>query len=278
MPSHPIKLASLDLAKGAPLFFIVGPCVIESEGHALKIARSLARTARDLRVPLIFKASYDKANRTSLGSYRGPGLDRGLEILARIKQETGLPVLTDVHEVSHVEPAAAVCDAIQIPAFLSRQTDLLLAAGRSGAVVNIKKGQFLSPWDIRHAVEKVASTGNHKIIVTERGSSFGYNNLVVDVRGLAVMKGFGYPVVLDLTHSLQLPGGEGTRSGGQPQFIGTLARAGVAAGVDGVFMEVHENPARALSDGPNALLLRRFKPLAKTLRDLGTFVRKLPEA
>jgi 2-dehydro-3-deoxyphosphooctonate aldolase (KDO 8-P synthase) len=278
MPSHPIKLASLDLAKGAPLFFIVGPCVIESEGHALKIARSLARTARDLRVPLIFKASYDKANRTSLGSYRGPGLDRGLEILARIKQETGLPVLTDVHEVSHVEPAAAVCDAIQIPAFLSRQTDLLLAAGRSGAVVNIKKGQFLSPWDIRHAVEKVASTGNDKIIVTERGSSFGYNNLVVDVRGLAVMKGFGYPVVLDLTHSLQLPGGEGTRSGGQPQFIGTLARAGVAAGVDGVFMEVHENPARALSDGPNALLLRRFKPLAKTLRDLGTFVRKLPEA
>jgi 2-dehydro-3-deoxyphosphooctonate aldolase (KDO 8-P synthase) len=278
MPSHPIKLASLDLAKGAPLFFIVGPCVIESEGHALKIARSLARTARDLRVPLIFKASYDKANRTSLGSYRGPGLDRGLEILARIKQETGLPMLTDVHEVSHVEPAAAVCDAIQIPAFLSRQTDLLLAAGRSGAVVNIKKGQFLSPWDIRHAVEKVASTGNHKIIVTERGSSFGYNNLVVDVRGLAVMKGFGYPVVLDLTHSLQLPGGEGTRSGGQPQFIGTLARAGVAAGVDGVFMEVHENPARALSDGPNALLLRRFKPLAKTLRDLGTFVRKLPEA
>ncbi|HEV3278155.1 MAG TPA: 3-deoxy-8-phosphooctulonate synthase [Terriglobia bacterium] len=278
MPSHPIKLASLDLAKGAPLFFIVGPCVIESEGHALKIALSLARTARDLRVPLIFKASYDKANRTSLGSYRGPGLDRGLEILARIKQETGLPVLTDVHEVSHVEPAAAVCDAIQIPAFLSRQTDLLLAAGRSGAVVNIKKGQFLSPWDIRHAVEKVASTGNHKIIVTERGSSFGYNNLVVDVRGLAVMKGFGYPVVLDLTHSLQLPGGEGTRSGGQPQFIGTLARAGVAAGVDGVFMEVHENPARALSDGPNALLLRRFKPLAKTLRDLGTFVRKLPEA
>jgi 2-dehydro-3-deoxyphosphooctonate aldolase (KDO 8-P synthase) len=273
-----IRIRSLTLGSGQPLFVIAGPCVIESERHALKLARHLAATARELRVPLIFKASYDKANRTSVTSYRGPGLERGLEVLARIKQETGLPVLTDIHEVSQIEPAAAVCDVIQIPAFLSRQTDLLLAAGRSGAVVNIKKGQFLSPWDIRHAIEKIAGTGNHKIIVTERGSSFGYNNLVVDVRGLAVMREFGYPVVLDVTHSLQLPGGEGERSGGQPQFIGTLARAGVAAGVDGVFMEVHENPARALSDGPNALLLRRFKPLVKTLRDLAAFVRKLPQA
>jgi 2-dehydro-3-deoxyphosphooctonate aldolase (KDO 8-P synthase) len=273
-----IRIHSLTLGSGQPLFVIAGPCVIESERHALKLARHLAATARELRVPLIFKASYDKANRTSVTSYRGPGLERGLEVLARIKQETGLPVLTDIHEVSQIEPAAAVCDVIQIPAFLSRQTDLLLAAGRSGAVVNIKKGQFLSPWDIRHAIEKIAGTGNHKIIVTERGSSFGYNNLVVDVRGLAVMREFGYPVVLDVTHSLQLPGGEGERSGGQPQFIGTLARAGVAAGVDGVFMEVHENPARALSDGPNALLLRRFKPLVKTLRDLAAFVRKLPQA
>jgi 2-dehydro-3-deoxyphosphooctonate aldolase (KDO 8-P synthase) len=276
MPLHSFRVAGLSGGDG--LFFIVGPCVIESEPHALKIAKHLARAARDLKIPLIFKASYDKANRTSAVSFRGPGLERGLKVLARIKRETGLPVLTDVHEIAHIEPAAAVCDVIQIPAFLSRQTDLLLAAGRSGAVVNIKKGQFLSPWDIRHAIEKVASTGNHKIIVTERGSSFGYNNLVVDMRGLAVMKDFGYPVVLDVTHSLQLPGGEGTRSGGQPQFIETLARAGVASGVDGVFMEVHENPAGALSDGPNALVLRGFKPLARTLRDLSAFVRKLPRA
>lgn len=273
---YPLKTAGFSVSSSGPLFFIAGPCVIESERHVLKIAKHLAQVAKDLRVPLIFKASYDKANRTSAGSYRGPGLERGLEVMARIKSETGLAVLTDVHEVGHVEAAAGVCDVIQIPAFLSRQTDLLLAAGRSGAVVNIKKGQFLSPWDVRHAVEKVASTGNEKIIVTERGSSFGYNNLVVDVRGLAVMKRFGYPVVLDVTHSLQLPGGEGARSGGQPEFIGTLARAGVAAGVAGVFMEVHENPARALSDGPNALLLRRFKVLARSLRDLSAFVRKLP--
>lgn len=275
---RPIKVGKFSLGAGAPLFVIAGPCVIESESHALKIARALAKTCRELGVPLIFKASYDKANRTSVDSYRGPGLERGLEILARIRQKTGLPVLTDIHEVSHVEAASKVCDVIQIPAFLSRQTDLLLAAGRSGAVVNIKKGQFLSPWDMRHAVEKVAGTGNRKIIVTERGSSFGYNNLVVDMRGLAVMHEFGYPVVLDVTHSLQLPGGEGARSGGQPQFIETLARAGVAAGVDGVFMEVHENPAKALSDGPNALLLRRFKPLVKTLRDLGTVVRSFNAA
>jgi len=272
-----ISIRNFTIGQSNPLFFIAGPCVIESERHALKLAKYLAKAARELRVPLVFKASYDKANRTSLGSYRGPGLERGLAILARIKQETGLPVLTDVHDVSQVEPAAAICDVIQIPAFLSRQTDLLLAAGCSGAVVNIKKGQFLSPWDIAHAIEKIAGTGNHQIIVTERGSTFGYNNLVVDMRGLAVMREFGYPVVLDVTHSLQLPGGEGQQSGGQPQFIGTLARAGVAAGADGVFMEVHENPARARSDGPNALHLRRFKPLVKTLRDLAGFVRRLPE-
>jgi 2-dehydro-3-deoxyphosphooctonate aldolase (KDO 8-P synthase) len=276
MSSRPFQIGGLSLGGSDPLFFIAGPCVIESARHALKTAKHLAQVAEELKIPLIFKASYDKANRTSVDSYRGPGLERGLEVLARVKEETGLPVLTDVHEVAHVEPAAAVCDVIQIPAFLSRQTDLLLAAGRSGAGVNIKKGQFLSPWDIRHAIEKVESAGNHRIIVTERGSSFGYNNLVVDVRGLAVMREFGYPVVLDVTHSLQLPGGEGTRSGGQPQFIETLARAGVAAGVDGVFMEVHENPARALSDGPNALVLRRFRQLARTLRDLAAFVRTLP--
>ena len=271
----PVKLGKLSLGAGAPLFFIAGPCVIESERHALRVAGRLAKAARALRIPLIFKASYDKANRTSLDSYRGPGLERGLETLARVKSETGLPVLTDVHEASQVPPAAAVCDVIQVPAFLSRQTDLLLAAGRSGAVVNIKKGQFLSPWEMRHVVEKVASTGNRRILITERGSSFGYNNLVVDFRGLAAMREFGYPVVLDVTHALQLPGGEGTRSGGQPQFAEALARAGVAAGVDGVFMEVHDNPARALSDGANALALPRFMPLVSALRALGVFVRKL---
>jgi 2-dehydro-3-deoxyphosphooctonate aldolase (KDO 8-P synthase) len=273
--SHLVRIGKLTVGVGRPLFLIAGPCVIESERHALKMAERLATATRELGIPYVFKASYDKANRTSLDSYRGPGLKRGLEILARIKKEFGVPVLTDVHDVAQVGPAAVVCDVLQIPAFLSRQTDLLVAAGRSGAAVNIKKGQFLSPWDVRHAVEKVASTGNHRILVTERGTSFGYNNLVVDVRGLAVMKGFGYPVILDVTHALQLPGGQGTRSGGQPQFIETLARAGVAAGADGLFMEVHDHPARALSDGANALPLKRFDPLVKTLRDLGRFIRDL---
>lgn len=273
--AHPVHVGKLILGEGHPLFFIAGPCVIESERHALKMAERLAAAALELNIPFIFKASYDKANRTSLDSYRGPGLVRGLETLARIKKEFGVPVLTDVHEASQIGPGAEVCDVIQIPAFLSRQTDLLVAAGGSGAVVNLKKGQFLSPLEVRHAVRKIASTGNHRILLTERGSSFGYNNLVVDLRGIAIMKELGYPVILDVTHSLQLPGGQGKRSGGQPEFIETLGRAGVAAGVDGVFMEVHDNPAHALSDGPNALQLRHFKPLAKKLRDLGRFVRNL---
>jgi 2-dehydro-3-deoxyphosphooctonate aldolase (KDO 8-P synthase) len=269
-----VKLGKLTLGVGSPLFFIAGPCVIESESHVLKIATCLKHSARALRVPLIFKASYDKANRTSLNSYRGPGLEKGLQLLKRVRKETGLPVLTDVHDVQQVAAAAEACDVIQIPAFLSRQTDLLLEAGRSGAVVNIKKGQFLSPWEMRHAVEKVASTGNHRIIITERGASFGYNNLVVDMRGIAVMREWGYPVVLDVTHALQLPGGRGKRSGGQPQFAETLAMAGVAAGADGVFMEVHNHPGRALSDGANALDLATFQPLARKLRDLGAFIRQ----
>lgn len=272
---HTVRVGKLTLGAGRPLFLIAGPCVIESERHALRIAKRLFETARRLGVPYIFKASYDKANRTSLNSYRGPGLERGLAILARVKHEVGVPVLTDVHDPSQVEPAARVADVIQIPAFLSRQTDLLLEAGRSGAAVNLKKGQFLSPWEVRHAVEKIASTGNHKIIITERGNSFGYNNLVVDMRGIAAMREWGYPVVLDVTHSLQLPGGEGVRSGGQPEYIEPLARAGVAAGADGIFLEVHENPPRALSDGSNALDLKRLKPLVKRLRDLGKFVRRL---
>lgn len=273
--SQAVRIGRLTLGAGHPLFLIAGPCVIESERHALRISEHLRAITRELRIPYIFKASYDKANRTSADSYRGPGLTRGLEILARIKKEVDVPVLTDVHEVSQVAPVAEVCDVLQIPAFLSRQTDLLVEAGRSGAVVNIKKGQFLSPWEVRHAVEKVARTGNHRILITERGTTFGYNNLVVDMRGLAVMKEWGYPLVLDVTHALQLPGGEGHQSGGQPQFIETLARAGVAAGADGLFMEVHQQPARALSDGPNALPLARFKPLAARVRALAQFIRKL---
>lgn len=272
MPSS-IRVGKLTLGSGRPIFLIAGPCVIESEKHAMKMADRLSVAARALHIPFIFKASYDKANRTSVHAFRGPGLRRGLEILARIKHEFGIPVLTDVHQVSDVHQAAGVCDVIQIPAFLSRQTDLLLEAGRSGAAVNIKKGQFLSPWDARHAVEKVAATGNRRILITERGSSFGYNNLVVDFRGFQVMREWGFPVVLDVTHSLQLPGASGNRSGGQPQFIETLARAGVAAGVDGVFMEVHDRPSRALSDGANALPLAQFTGLARDLRDLGAFIR-----
>jgi 2-dehydro-3-deoxyphosphooctonate aldolase (KDO 8-P synthase) len=271
----PIRFGGLTLAQGRPLFLIAGPCVIESESHALMMARRLSASARRLGIPYVFKASFDKANRTSGQSYRGPGLARGLEILASIRKRVGVPVLTDVHEASQVGPAAEICDVIQIPAFLCRQTDLLVAAGRSGAAVNIKKGQFVSPWDMRNAVEKIEKTGNRRILITERGTTFGYNNLVVDMRGLAVMRSWGYPVVLDCTHALQLPGGQGRQSGGQPQFIETLARAGVAAGADGVFMEVHDNPDKALSDGPSALELRKFAPLAKRLRDLGKFVRKM---
>ena len=275
MMNRAVQVGNLKIGEGEPLAVIAGPCVIESERHARKMAERLCAVTRELQIPYVFKASYDKANRTSVDSYRGPGLVRGLEILAGIKKEWAVPILTDVHRVDEVRPAADVCDIIQIPAFLSRQTDLLIAAGRSGAVVNIKKGQFLSPWDIRHAIEKVRSTGNKRIWVTERGSSFGYNNLVVDMRGLAVMKSFSVPVILDLTHALQLPGGEGKHSGGQSQFIEILARAGVAAGVNGVFMEVHDHPARALSDGANALDLRRFKPLVARLQELHRFVRTL---
>jgi len=259
---------------GAPLFIIAGPCVIESEAHAMSMAENLRAAAEEQGFPLIFKASYDKANRSSVSSYRGPGLEEGLRILLKIKERTGLPILTDVHEVSQVGPAAKVCDVLQIPAFLSRQTDLLTAVGRSGRVANIKKGQFLSPREIGNAAEKVASTGNEKILLTERGSSFGYQNLVVDMRSFPIMRKFGYPVVFDVTHSVQLPGGEGKSSGGQPEFIEPLARAGAAVGIDGIFLEVHENPACALSDGTNALPLDQFRPLMRRLLRLSALVRE----
>jgi 2-dehydro-3-deoxyphosphooctonate aldolase (KDO 8-P synthase) len=260
---------------GAPLFLIAGPCVIESEAHATSMAEQLAKIATAARVPLIFKASYDKANRSSAASYRGPGLKEGLRILGAIKKRTGLPILTDVHEVSHVAPAAEVCDVLQIPAFLSRQTDLLVAVGNSGRVVNIKKGQFLSPWDMGNAAEKVAGTGNQKIVLTERGSSFGYQNLVVDMRGFPVMRELGYPVVFDVTHSVQLPGGEGKSSGGQPEFIEPLARAGTAIGADGLFLEVHDNPAKALSDGTNALALGKLQPMLERILRIAALTREL---
>jgi 2-dehydro-3-deoxyphosphooctonate aldolase (KDO 8-P synthase) len=272
--SHTFSVGKIKFGVGAPLFLIAGPCVIESEGHALMMAEKLGAVAGELGVPYIFKASYDKANRSSVSSYRGPGLKNGLKILAKIKKKTELAVLTDVHQASEVEAAAEVCDILQIPAFLSRQTDLLVAAGKSGRVVNIKKGQFLSPSEMENAAEKVASTGNEKIVLTERGNSFGYQNLVVDMRSFPMMRKFGYPVVFDVTHSVQLPGGEGKSSGGQPEFIEPLARAGVAAGVDGIFLEVHDNPAKALSDGSNALPLGQFRTLMEKIVALGGLVRK----
>ncbi len=252
---------------GKDLFLIAGPCVIESEEHALKVAECIAGVARALQVPYIFKASYDKANRTSLSSFRGPGAAEGARILRKVAETVKVPVLTDVHEAADVPLVAEAVDVLQIPAFLCRQTDLLLAAGKSGRAVNIKKGQFVSPWDMRHAVDKVRSTGNDKVFVTERGSSFGYNNLVVDMRSLAVMREFA-PVVFDATHSVQLPsaGADGKAvSGGQPEFIPVLARAAVAAGVDGVFVEVHDNPKEAKSDGPNALELTQLRGVLEQL-------------
>ncbi|MCX5888660.1 MAG: 3-deoxy-8-phosphooctulonate synthase [Deltaproteobacteria bacterium] len=271
-----IKIADFSIGDGS-LVLIAGPCVIESAAATLEIARSLRDYARELDLPLIFKASYDKANRTSLSSYRGPGLAKGLEILARVKAEVGLPVLSDVHQVAEVAPAAAVLDVLQIPAFLCRQTDLVVAAAQTGKVVNIKKGQFLAPWDMQPVIEKVRAAGNDRIILTERGVSFGYNNLVVDFRSLPLMRDLGCPMVLDVTHSVQLPGGQGTCSGGQREFIAPLARAAVAVGVDGLFMEVHADPAQALCDGPNSLPLKEVLPLWRELKALHEFLREQKE-
>jgi len=271
--SKTFSVNSIRFGGNAPLFLIAGPCVIESEAHATSLAERLGAIASELGVPYVFKASYDKANRTSLSSFRGPGLQEGLRILKAIKKKTGLAILTDVHDLSEVGPAAEVCDILQIPAFLCRQTDLLIAAGQTGRVVNVKKGQFLSPWEIGNVAEKIASTGNEKMILTERGNSFGYQNLVVDMRSFPIMKKLGYPVVFDVTHSVQLPGGEGKSSGGQPEFIEPLARAGTAAGADGLFLEVHDNPAKALSDGSNALPLSQFRPLLEKILQIATLVR-----
>jgi 2-dehydro-3-deoxyphosphooctonate aldolase (KDO 8-P synthase) len=273
-PLREFAIGPVRVGGSTPLFLVAGPCVIESESHCLQLAERLVGIVGELGVPFIFKASYDKANRSSVSSFRGPGLKEGLRVLAAVRKKLGIPVLTDVHEPAHVGPAAEVCDVLQVPAFLSRQTDLLVAAGASGRAVNIKKGQFLSPWEMANAVEKVASTGNERILLTERGFSFGYQNLVVDMRSFPILRKLGCPVVFDVTHSVQLPGGAGNSSGGQPEFIEPLARAGTAAGVDGIFLEVHENPSAALSDGANALPLDQLKPLLTKLKSLAALVRQ----
>jgi 2-dehydro-3-deoxyphosphooctonate aldolase (KDO 8-P synthase) len=271
-----VHLAGLSVGDGHPLAFIAGPCVIESRQHALDIAGTIREIGARTNAPIVFKASYDKANRTSRTSYRGPGLDDGLATLAEVRRTTGLPLLTDIHEPSHAAPAAAVVDVLQIPAFLSRQTDLLVAAARTGKAVNVKKGQFLAPDDMRYVVAKIADEGNDSILVTERGVSFGYHNLVVDMRAFPMLRAIGYPVVFDVTHSLQLPGGGEGVSSGQPEFIEPLAAGAVAAGVDAVFMEVHEDPARARSDGANALRLDRLEALIRRLQRIHAAARPQP--
>lgn len=269
----PFSVGDVTIGDGR-LALIAGPCVIESEAHALMIARECAARARDAGLGYVFKASFDKANRSSGASYRGGGMEQGLGVLRRIRDELGVPVLTDVHDVSQVGPVAEVVDVLQIPAFLCRQTDLVAAACRTGRVVNVKKGQFLAPADARNIVEKARAAGCERLLLTERGASFGYHNLVVDMRTFPIMRSFGAPVVFDVTHSLQLPGGLGHATGGQSEYIEPLARAGVACGVDVVFMEVHEEPSRALSDGPNALPLARMSALLRSLRDIHELVHR----
>ena len=269
-----VAAGAVAIGGGAPLALIAGPCVIESDAHASMIAEALAKIAARCGVPLIFKASYDKANRTSLKSFRGPGIEEGLKVLARIKERHGLPILTDIHDASQAAPVAKVADVLQIPAFLSRQTDLIVAAARTGRTINLKKGQFLSPADMKHAIGKVVESGNSRVFVTERGFSFGYNNLVVDMRAFPMLRSLGYPVVYDATHSLQLPGGGEGVTAGQAEYIEPLASAAVAAGIDGVFVEVHDNPPLARSDAQNALPLDRVEPLLRHLLRLDSVTRE----
>jgi 2-dehydro-3-deoxyphosphooctonate aldolase (KDO 8-P synthase) len=267
-----IKDFGVDLS--GDLFLIAGPCVIESRDHAFFMASELKKITAAHQVPFVFKASYDKANRTSIKSFRGLGIKEGLKILSDVREKFQIPVLSDVHEASHCKPAGEVLDVLQIPAFLSRQTDLILAAAETGKIVNVKKGQFLAPWEMKNVVEKMREAGNDRVLLTERGASFGYNNLVVDFRSFPIMQSLGCPVVFDVTHSLQLPGGQGQSSGGQPEYIPHLARAGVAAGVDGLFMEIHDNPAEALSDGPNALNLSLLPALLEQLVEIRKCLKK----
>jgi 2-dehydro-3-deoxyphosphooctonate aldolase (KDO 8-P synthase) len=276
--SRTVTVGTAAIGGGAGLALIAGPCVIESESHARSMAERLKRITADLGVGFVFKASYDKANRSSLGNYRGPGLKGGLAILRRIKEDIGVPVLSDIHADDEIQSAAETLDALQIPAFLSRQTDFLLEAGRAGKPVNIKKAQFMAPWDMRNAVDKVLSTGNADVILTERGVCFGYNNLVADMRSLPILRKTGMPVVFDATHSVQLPGGQGTSSGGDRDMAVVLARAAAAAGVDGFFIETHDDPDRALCDGPNMMPLAWIPPLLETLLELDAARRKYEAA
>lgn len=261
-----VHVGSQRIGGGGPLLIIAGPCVLESEEVALETATSLKDICSRLGLPLVFKSSYDKANRTSVRSFRGPGMDKGLRMLSDIKSGLGLPVISDVHSAAEAAPAAEVLDALQIPAFLCRQTDLIAGAARTGKPVNIKKGQFLAPWDVMNIIEKFLASGGTELMLTERGTSFGYNNLVVDFRGLPIMRSFGYPVIFDVTHSLQLPGGEGTSSGGQREFAAPLLRAAASVGVDGIFMEVHPDPDRALCDGPNMIALEEVEGMLKAAK------------
>lgn len=263
-----VKLGDVVFGEPSQLVLIAGPCVIESEKETVRHAEKIAAIARSLGIPFVFKASYDKANRTSIESFRGPGIKEGLRILQRVRDELMVPVLSDVHSVEEARTAGDVLDMIQIPAFLCRQTDLVVAVAKTRRVVNVKKGQFVSPWDMKNVVEKIESAGNRNILLTERGASFGYSNLVSDFRSVPIMRGFGYPVVFDATHSVQIPGGLGKASGGQAEFIPTLARCAVAAGVDAVFLEVHENPGMAKSDGPNSLKLSKLKELLVVLKEI----------
>jgi 2-dehydro-3-deoxyphosphooctonate aldolase (KDO 8-P synthase) len=273
MTTKLVKAGKVEIGGGRPLAVIAGPCVIESRESALRHAAALKEIADRVGVPYVFKSSYDKANRSSENSFRGLGLAKGLEILAEVKAKIGVPILTDVHEMAQIAAVKEVVDILQIPAFLCRQTDFVVAVAKSGRVVNVKKGQFLAPWDMRNVVDKIRSAGNEQILLTERGATFGYNNLVSDMRSLVVMRELGYPVVFDATHSLQLPGGLGHASGGERKFIPALARAGVAAGIDALFIEVHEDPERALSDGPNSLALENFESLLKTVKEIDALIR-----
>ena len=269
---HPVTIGDFTVREEGPFFLIAGPCVIESEALTLKVACFLKEIGESLDIPVIFKTSYDKANRTSISSYRGPGIEKGLEIIQKVKEKTGLPVLSDVHRLEEIPGAAAVLDVLQIPAFLCRQTDLLAAAAGTGLPINVKKGQFLSPLDMKSVADKVVSQGNRRLLLTERGSSFGYNNLVVDMRAIPLMKTLGFPVIFDATHSVQLPGGAGTSSGGQREFVEHLSRAAVAAGCNGVFLEVHPAPDSALCDGPNSLPLDKLASLLTLLKDIHRMV------
>lgn len=269
-----VRIKNVIISGKTPLAFIAGPCVIEDEESTFRTAERLREFSELLDIPLIFKSSYDKANRTSTTSYRGLGIEKGLKVLQRVRQETGLPVLSDVHSVEEISQAAEVLDVLQIPAFLCRQTDLIVAAAKTGKPINVKKGQFLAPWDVKNIIDKILSTGNNNILITERGVSFGYNNLVVDIRSIPIIQGFGFPVVFDATHSVQLPGGLGGSSGGQREFISPLARAAVSAGCDAIFMEVHDSPDKALCDGPNMLNMDELPLLIKELKEINQVVRK----